>query len=419
MKSNDLTQSREQRMAQLRADMQQAFTNSDVPAFNKALEGMMQLKAEALTDEYEQKIQQIVDDCNSQVLTSRGANQLTSDERSYYQQFGEAAKSANPKQSVENLPIRMPKTIIDRVFEDLRTNHPLLSKINFMATAGMVEMFVNTNGYQEAAWGQLTDEIVKKLTGGLKMVSATLFKLSAFLPIAKSMLDLGPEWLDRFVRETLYEAFANGLEAGIVAGTGKNQPIGMIRKVGTGANLAEGIAIVDGVYPEKDAIKIPDLTVVTVGDLLARMAKSPEGKTRRIENVLFIVNPVDYYQKVMPATTLMAPDGTYRHDVMPYPMDVVQSPSVPEGKAVLGLGKRYLALLGTAKEGKIEYSDHYRFLEDERVYLIKGYANGMPVDDNAFLLLDISELQAVMYMLTQITQAAEAAAAADAGEAGE
>lgn len=416
MESNDLIKTREQRLQQFRTDMQQAFTNSDVPAFDKALEGMMQLKAEALKDEYEQKIQQMVDDYNTQVLTARGANQLTTEERNYYKQFGDAAKTSNPKQAVENLTIRMPKTIIDRVFEDLRTNHPLLSKINFMATAGMVEMFINTKGYQEAAWGQLTDEIVKELTGGLKMVSATLFKLSAFLPIAKSMLDLGPEWLDRFIRETLYEAFANGLEAGIISGTGKNQPIGMIRKVGTGANLSEGIAIVDGVYPEKDAIPIDDLTVVTVGGLLARMAKSPDGKTRRIENVLFVVNPVDYYQKVMPATTLMAPDGTYRHDVMPYPMDVVQSPSVPEGKAVLGLGKRYIALLGTAKEGKIEYSDHYRFLEDERVYLIKGYANGMPADDNAFLLLDISDLKAIMYMLTQITQAAEAAATAETGE---
>lgn len=405
MKSNDLTQSREQRLQQFRADMQQAFTNNDVPAFDKALEGMMQVKAEALKDVYEQKIEQAVAEYNSQVLTARGANQLTSDERGYYQQFAEAAKSGNPKQAVENLNVRMPKTIIDRVFEDLRTNHPLLSKVNFMATAGMVEMFINTNGYQEAAWGQLTDEIVKELTAGFKMVPATLFKLSAFLPIAKSMLDLGPEWLDRFIRETLYEAYANGMEAGMVAGTGKNQPIGMIRQVG------EGVTVTDGVYPEKEAKPITDLSAATVGGLLAQMAESPNGTIRRIENVLFIVNPVDYYQKVMPATTLMAPDGTYRNDVMPYPMDIVQSPSMPKGKAVLGLGKRYLALLGTAKEGKIEHSDHYRFLEDERVYLIKGYANGLPTDNNAFILVDISELQAIMYMLTQVTNTGAAATA--------
>ena len=114
---------------------------------------------------------------------------------------------------------------------------------------------------------------------------------------------------------------------------------------------------------------------------------------------------MDYYQKVMPATTLMAPDGSYRNDVMPYPMDVIQSPSVPSGKAVLGLGRRYIGLLGTAKEGKIEYSDQYRFLEDERVYLIKGYANGLPADNNAFLLLDISNLQPAVYTVEQANAA--------------
>lgn len=399
MRTNDANKTREQRLQQFRADMQKAFTDSDVPAFDKALEGMMQLKAEALRDEYEQKMQQMVDDYNAQVLTARGANQLTSEERSYYQKFIEAGKSIDPKQAVTGLDVVMPKTVIDRVFEDLRTDHPLLSKINFMATAGMVEMFVNTNGHQEAAWGQLTDEIVKELTSGFKMITANLLKLSAFLPVAKSMLDLGPEWLDRYVREVLYEAMANGLEAGIIAGDGKGKPIGMIRQVG------EGVNVTDGVYPEKEATPLPDLTPTTMGGLLAKLATGPKGNTRKVDNVLFIVNPVNYYQKVMPATTLMAPDGTYRNDVMPYPMSIIQSPSVPEGKAVLGLGKQYVGLLGTSKKGKIEYSDQYRFLEDERVYLIKAYANGLPVDNNAFLLLDISELEAVMYTLAQVTEA--------------
>lgn len=398
MRTNDANKTREQRLQQFRADMQQAFTNNDVPAFDKALEGMMQLKAEALEEVYQQKMQQMVDDYNAQVLTARGANQLTSEERSYYQQFAEAGKAINPKQALEDLSVVMPKTIIDRVFDDLRTNHPLLSKINFMATAGLVEMFINTNGYQEAVWGQLTDEIVKEATSGFKMISANLLKLSAFLPVAKAMLDLGPEYLDRYIREILYEMLANGMEAGIVAGDGKGKPIGMIRQVG------EGVTVTDGVYPEKEAIPVTDLTPATTGGLLAQLATGPKGNTRKVDNVLFVVNPVDYYQKVMPATTLMAPDGSYRNDVMPYPMSVIQSPSVPSGKAVLGLGKKYVGLLGTAKQGKIEYSDQYRFLEDQRVYLIKAYANGLPTDNNAFLLLDISNLEAVMYTLAQVTE---------------
>lgn len=401
MKSNDMNQTREQRLQNFRADMQKAFAESNVDSFNQALDGMMQLKAELLQEEYEQKMQQMVDECNGQIMMARGANQLTTEERNYYKQFADAAGAANPKQAIENLTVAMPKTIINRVFEDLAANHPLLSKLNFMATAGLVEVMVNTHGYQEAAWGQLTDEIVKELTSGFKTIAANLLKLSAFLPVCKAMLDLGPEWLDRYIREILYEAMANGLEAGFVAGDGKGKPIGMIRQVG------EGVTVTDGVYPEKEAIAIEDLSTTTVGALLAQLATDTNGKARRVTDVLFLVNPVDYFQKVMPATTLMAPDGSFRNDVMPYPMTIIESPSVPAGKAVMGLSRRYIGLLGTSKDGKIEYSDQYRFLEDERVYLIKGYANGLPADNNAFLVLDISNLKAITYA---VSQAAEKAA---------
>ena len=51
--------------------------------------------------------------------------------------------------------------------------------------------------------------------------------------------------------------------------------------------------------------------------------------------------------------------------------------------------------LGTSKGGRIEYSDEYRFLEDERVYLTKLYGNGMPLDSRSFRRLDITDLRPV------------------------
>ena len=68
------------------------------------------------------------------------------------------------------------------------------------------------------------------------------------------------------------------------------------------------------------------------------------------------------------------------------------SAAVPNGKAVFGLASRYFMGMGTAKGGKLEYSDEYKFLEDNRVYLIKMYGNGKPLDANAFVYADISGL---------------------------
>ena len=392
MNTNDI-RSREE----LRQMLQQSAASGDTQAFLAAWDEMNQRIGLDLREEYEQRIQSLQQELDGRILAQRGVHQLTSEERTYYQRLGEAMKSTNPQQAVTGLALALPKTVVDSVFDELQTAHPLLSRINFRATGGAGEIMVNTNGYEEAAWGDLCDDIVKELTAGIKKISATLLKLSAFLPVCKAMLDLGPEWLDNFVRQTLYEALSNGLEAGIVTGDGNKKPIGMNRQVG------DNVVVTGGAYPEKAAIKVTDLSPVTVGNLLSIMAADPNGKPRRVRDVIFLVNPQDYLQKVMPATTLMSPDGTYRNDVMPYPMDVIQTAALPRGKAIMGIAYRYLAMAGTSPEGRIEYSDHYRFLEDERVYLIKAYANGMPLDNNAFQVLDISGIQPATYKVTQVT----------------
>ena len=395
MNNNDI-RSREE----LRQLLQQAAASGDTQAFHSALDEMMQRIGLDLREEYDQRFQALQQELDSRILAQRGVHQLTAEERTYYQKLGAAMKSSNPQQAVTGLDVALPKTVIDSVFDELQTAHPLLSRINFRATGGAVEIMVNTNGHEEAAWGDLCDDIVKELTSGFKKIPAQLLKLSAFLPVCKAMLDLGPEWLDRYVREVLYEAFANGMEAGIVTGDGDKKPIGMTRQVG------DNVVRSGNAYPEKAPVKVRDLSPATVGNLISLMAADPNGKARRVESILLLVNPQDYYQTVMPATTLMAPDGTYRNDVMPYPMTIIQTPALSRGKAVIGLSNRYLAMAGTAPNGRIEYSDHYHFLEDERVYLIKGYANGMPLDNNAFLLLDISGLKPATWKVTQVTETA-------------
>lgn len=392
MQNNDI-RSREE----LRTLIQKAVRDNDAEAFQAAFDEMLQRVGLDVQQEYENRMNDLQQELDSRILAARGVRQLTSEERSYYQKLGEAMKATDPRQAVTGMDAVLPKTVIDSVFDDLQTNHPLLSRINFMATGGAVEIIVNTNGYEEAAWGDLCDDIVKELTSGFKKINTGLYKLSAFMPVCKAMLDLGPEWLDNYVRQVLFEAFANGMEAGIVTGDGNKKPIGMDRQVG------DNVTVTGNAYPKKAAVKVNDLTPATVGNLISIMAADPNGKTRRVQGVILLVNPQDYYQKVMPATTVQAPDGTYRNDVLPYPMDVIQSVSLPRGEAIIGIASQYLAMAGTSPNGKIEYSDHYHFLEDERVYLVKGYANGMPKDNNAFLRLDISGLQPATWKVTQVT----------------
>lgn len=383
MKNLDMIQ---QKRSEILQKMSQAITNNDTEAYSQAFNELALSIQESIRAEYEQAIQS--NDAN--ILAQRGFRQLTTEETKYYNSLIEAMKQKNPQQALTNLDVVMPKTIIEDVFEELTTTHPLLEAIDFQNAGAVTEWLLNANPEQLATWSPLCAEIVKQLTSGFKKIDLQQNKLSAFLPVCKAMLDLGPVWMDRYVRAVLSEALYLGLEDGILNGRGQTQnvhePIGMRKDMTKAVDPTTG-------YQDRDKISMNSLDPLTYGNILVNLAETENGHTRVVDSVILVVNPKDYLTKIMPATTPRATDGTYTLNVFPFPTTVIQSARMPQGEAIMGLGKRYFMAAGTGKSGKIEYSDEYRFLEDERVYLTKFYGHGQPKDNNSFVLLDISNLK--------------------------
>ena len=365
-----------------------AIAQNDPAQLAEAFDGFANAMQELVVREA-QGLSQATD---ATILAQRGVRQLTADERQYYEQVLTAMRDKNPRQALSSLDVAFPKTTVDAIFDDLAQNHPLLEAISFENTSLVTEWLLNEHEVQLAKWGALTDEITKEIGSGFAKLAMNLVKLTAFLPVGKAMLDLGPAWLDRYVRVVLVEALAVGLEEGIINGTGKDMPIGMNRQVGV------GVTVTDGVYPLKPMVSLTDMRPETYGAFIAEhLAKTPNGNPRVVSEVLMVVNPADYLRRILPASTMLTPNGVFVRDVFPFPTRVVQSVRLPQGEAVMGIASRYFAGAGMAKDGRIEYSDEYRFLEDERVYLIKLYANGRPMDNQSFVRVNISGLKPLAY----------------------
>lgn len=379
-----------QQKAEIVSKINQAVKDGDEEAFSEAFLEYTEILQDAVMAEARGMVQA----ADNQVLAGRGIRALTSEETKYYQKIIEAMKSSNPKQALSGFDNVLPKTVIDAVFEDITEAHPLLSVIKFENASALVEYLYSTmDGRFKAIWGKLCSEITEQLGAQFQKLSFGQTKLSAFLPVCKAMLDLGPAWMDRYVRTILLEAIANGLEDGIINGRGVAEgnpmatiyePIGMIKDL---LNFD-----VNNGYADKAPIPVFDFLPENYGTLISQLAVGPNLLNRTITEVLLVVNPVDYLTKVMPATVYLTPSGSYVRDVFPFPTKVVQSAYIEQDRAILGIGKRYLAVLGTGKDGRIEYSDEYKFLEDERYYLVKLYGTGRPLDNTSFLLLDISGL---------------------------
>lgn len=362
-------------MEQIRAQVDEALKSDNSEDISVALVRMAEGIQENILKEAQTQARSLirtqVNDRN--VLNERGMNVLTTEERNYYEQVIE-------KRSFTNLDVALPKTVFDRVFDELDKAHPLLNKITFQNTTAVTEWVIRKTDCEAAWWGKLTDAIKKELSQGFDKIKTDMYKLSAYMPVSKAMLDLGPEWLDRYVRAVLSESISMALEYAIVAGTGKDQPIGMLKDL-------KG-SVVEGVYPDKAAIKLNDFKPTTLGkSVMAPLTK--DGK-RAVPSVLVLVNPLDYWEKVFGATTFLTAQGTYVHGVMPIPSEIIQSVAVPKGKLIAGMGKDYFMGIGSSQ--KIEYSDEYKFLDDERTYLAKQYATGQPTDNESFLVFDITKL---------------------------
>lgn len=349
---------------------------------------------DSVVEQVKADFEELQDTNDSAVLAQRGYRQLTSKEKKWYQKVIEALRSNNPKQAFTNIISSdneedlMPTTIIEDVYRELRDEYPLLAAINFQHVGYITKWVLNDHATQTAVWGTITDEIAKEITSAFRVVDINQSKLSAYAVIEHGMLDLGPMFLDGYIRTVLAEALMGGMELAIVAGTGVNQPVGLIKDIHEGVSFNSSTG-----YPDKAADKVTDFTPATYGGIVAKLAVTEKGKKRKFGKVAMIVNQTDYLTKVMPATTVLNANGAYVNNLFPFPTDVYVSNAVDDGKAVVFLPNEYFMGMGGTKNGVIEYSDEYKFLEDQRVFKIKQYGAGRAYDNTSAVLLDISALE--------------------------
>jgi hypothetical protein len=382
----------------------EAMKSGDEAKIHEAWQGLHNSIAKQVMEDFED----VKASNDAAILAQRGYRQLTSKETKWYQKVIDALKSENPKQAftaiigTENEDDLMPTTIIDDVYKYLEEEHPLLQAINFQNVGYLTKWVLNDHTTQSAVWGEITEQITKEITSAFKIMDINQTKLSAFAIIEKGMLDLGPTFLDGYIRRCLAEALAVGLEDAIINGNGVNKPIGLIKDIHEGVSYSTSTG-----YPDKEPVAIDDFTPASYGEVLNVLAETESGKARKFGKVYLICNMSDYLTKVMPATTVLNNAGSYVNNLFPFPTDVIISNVVPTGKAVLCLLDEYFLGVGGSKNGVIEFSDEYKFFEDQRAFKIKQYAAGRAYDNTCAVYLDISAVEPA-YLNVKMVDAATA-----------
>ncbi|PGU85362.1 phage major capsid protein [Bacillus cereus] len=311
------------------------------------------------------------------ILQQRGQNVLTASETKF---FNAVVQDGGFKDGSI-----LPVTTQERVFEDLVKEHPLLDALG-LQDLGAVTKFIYSDATKAYAWGELFGEIRGQVNAAFREEKIGQLKLTAFAAIPNDMLDLGPEWVERYVRTLLVESYSVGLEFGFVNGGGSvaHQPVGLMKDV----NATTG-AVTDKKSSGTLTFAPSQFGEVVAGELyevVKALSTDAKGKSRKVlNNIVMVVNPVDSIG-VQARNTIQTSTGQWVM-ALPYNIQTVESEEVPVGKALFFVKGQYLAAI--AGGYKLKKFDQTLAIEDAMLYTIKQFANGKPKDNKAALIYDL------------------------------
>ncbi|PDZ57803.1 phage major capsid family protein [Bacillus thuringiensis] len=312
------------------------------------------------------------------ILQQRGQNVLTSAETKFF--------NAVVKEGGFTDGSILPITTQERVFEDLVMEHPLLAEIG-LQDLGAVTKFIYSDATKAYVWGELFGEIRGQIDAIFKQEKIGQLKLTAFAAIPNDMKELGPEWIERYVRTVLVETYSVGLEFGFINGGGSvaHQPVGLMKDV----NPETG-AVTDKKSSGKLTFAPSDKGVIVAGELyevVKALSVDAKGKSRKVLNkIVMVVNPIDAIG-VQARNTIQTATGQWVM-ALPYNIKPVECEEVPVGKALFFVKGQYIAAI--AGGYKLKEFDQTLAFEDATLYTIKQFANGKPKDNKAALVYDLA-----------------------------
>ena len=143
------------------------------------------------------------------VLNARNVNRLTNEEKKFYNALV-SEDHVNTDTNWKDGEL-LPETVVDRIFEDIETEHPLLKYITIQRT-GLRARVIRSVPEGQVVWGPVFSEIKGQLETSFFEQDVTLGKATAFVVVPKDLKDAGVQWVDRYVRAQIKEAFAVAIE---------------------------------------------------------------------------------------------------------------------------------------------------------------------------------------------------------------
>lgn len=280
----------------------------------------------------------------------------------------------------------LPETVVDKIFEDLATEHPLLNALG-LKYSGLRLKILKSDPKGAVVWGKIFSEIQGQLDAAFSEEDATQSKATAFVVIPNDLSEYGPVWIKRYVTIQIKEAFAVALESAFLTGDGKDKPIGLNRQV------QEGVSVSGGVYPEKEVtgkltFKDEVTSIQEMKNMIKHHSVKENGKRVSVRGKINLVASPEDALDIEANFTSRNAMGDYITK-MPFNVNIIESEFQETGKVLSFVAGRYTAV--TAGELTIKEFDQTLALEDCTLYTAKQFAYGKADDDKVAAVWELAK----------------------------
>lgn len=293
-----------------------------------------------------------------------------------------------PKQAItaEQIDI-LPTELVDYTLANVKKNSRVAELITY--APGGVKKWYTASKSGKARWGKLDDSIIEDIEAVFETLDIEVGKMFAAMIIPKAIRDLSLEFIDVYITAILNEIMNDGIEEGYFVGTGKDQPIGIFKKV-------------DDFNADKTAKDKAISTTITgfAPKQLAPVKKYlSNGGLRQVSSIFLVCNPEDNYEFVEPALYGESVNGEFVQKSKTK-IEVIESANCPKGKAAFTLKGLYT--MGFSGIQVNEYKET-KALDDANLLIAKVYGNGRAVDNNVAYVFDPSKLEEYVPKFQTIT----------------
>ncbi len=297
-------------------------------------------------------------------------------------------RTVGQTRAVTGQELLIPEVVLPLIRDSVNKNSKLMKHVNVQRVGGTARQII-MGDIPEAVWTEMCKKL-NELKLDFSAAEVDGYKVGGYIAVCNAVLDDSDINLATVIIDALGQAIGYAVDKAIVYGKGTKMPMGFVTRLAQTEAPADAPANARE-WKDLSTSNIQTVPEATGSKLFAAIVKAASAaKAKNGNGKFWVMNEATHGSLMAELITFNSAGAIVSGMNMQMPVvggQIEILDFMPDNNIGFGYGSKYLLAerAGTA----IESSEHVRFVEDQTVFKGTARMDGMPVIEEAFVLMGI------------------------------